>query len=110
VIFSIAILYHDIGKHHDSTNLLLHLSLLLNASTLIGVVIWLADQWKYFRIIFWVVFEVVILSLIIEYFYNRSFLQAASQVCVFLFVMYLLKQEYIKLKSLRSLKYRATDP
>ena|ERR1035438_1803103 len=101
VIFSVAILMFDIGRHHDSTNLLLHLSLLLNASILIGVVLWFEDRWNYFRLIFWLVFEVITLSQIVENINKGSFWQTVLQFIVFLFVVFLLKQEITKLKSLR---------
>ncbi|MGA2277352.1 MAG: hypothetical protein ABSG00_07095 [Terracidiphilus sp.] len=101
VIFSVVILIIDVGKHHDSSNLLLHLSLLLNASILIGPLIWLGERWKYFSLIGWFVFEVLTIRQIIECFNKQEVWWAVSQIFVFLGVLYLLKQEFNKLKSLR---------
>jgi hypothetical protein len=72
VLFSIVILVIDIGKHHDSSNLLLHFSLLLNVSILVGALIWFGERWKYFRITGLVLFLIGCVILTIHHWQERD--------------------------------------
>jgi hypothetical protein len=56
VIFLTTMVIRDLWKWHDSTNLLLHISVLTNLVLLFGLLFWFGQRWKYFRIGLWVVF------------------------------------------------------
>jgi hypothetical protein len=98
VIFSIAILISDLWKRHDSSNLLLHMSLLLNGSVLLGAFIWLEQQWKYLRLAGWTAFVLCSGSLAIQRFNGTSFWGVAIQAVFVLWGSIQIKREIGKLK------------
>jgi len=50
VLCVLAMLYGDLRLRHNSSNLLLHISILTNIFFLLGLIFWFGPRWKYFRL------------------------------------------------------------
>jgi len=96
-IFGTALLVSELWIHHDSSNLLLHMSLLLNAVVFIAAMIWLGVRWKYFSLAGWILFIVFSGAEIIHRWTIGSISGACMSGAVFLLALFLLKKEIMKL-------------
>jgi len=99
-IFGAAILVRDLWIHHDSSNLLLHMSLLLNIAVLMAAMIWAEERWKYFRISVFVVFLVCLVFATIHAWHKGDAWGYIFYPIWFLWGLYRLKEEITKLMTI----------
>jgi hypothetical protein len=90
----------DLWKRHDSSNLLLHISVLTNGFFLLGFIFWFGPRWKYFGPATAVVLLVCIPVVATLSINEKDTVGVVFSVSAFLSVILLLKKEIAKLKSL----------
>jgi hypothetical protein len=90
----------DLWKRHDSSNLLLHISVLTNVFFLAGLIYWFGPRWKYFGLANAIVLFVCSLVEAILYITDKHVIRVVLCVCFFLAGISRLKEEASKLKSL----------
>jgi hypothetical protein len=91
-----AILAGDLWKRHDSSDLLLHTSVLLNFILLFGLIVWFGQMWKYFRLAGWLVYVICAGSLAIHRLNNGSMGGPAVWALALIWGVYQLKEEIVK--------------
>jgi hypothetical protein len=90
-----AIIYGDLWKRHDSTNLLLHISVLTNFILLSGLLFWFGEGWKYFRLIAWLVYAIGSGSLAIDRLNSGSIISFSIWTFASIWGLYRLKEEIV---------------
>ena len=97
VIFLATTILTALWTYHDSTNLLLHVSLLTNFFLVIGLLFWFGQRWKYFRMTGWIVFLVCcVISTIHDWDKGHAWGYIFYSIW-FLWGLYSLKEEIAKL-------------
>ena len=96
LIFLTTMILTAIWKAHDSTNLLLHVSLLTNFFLLTGLLFWFGERWKYFKITVWVVFLSGCVFSTIHHWQERDPWGYIFYPIWFLWGLYSLKEEIVK--------------
>jgi len=86
----------DLLKWNDSTNLLLHISLLTNFFLITGLLFWLGERWKYFKISVWVIFLIGCIFITIHHWQERDPWGYIFYPIWFLWGLYSLKEEIVK--------------
>jgi hypothetical protein len=95
-LFAAAMIYGDVRIRHNSSNLLLHLSILTNCFFLAGLIFWFGPRWKYFRITGLIVFLIGCVILAIHHWQKRDPWGYIFWPIWFLWGLYSLKEEIVK--------------
>ena len=96
VILLTTMILTALWKWHDSTNLLLHISLLTNFFLLTGLLYWFGERWKYFRITGWSVFMICCVFATIHDWLVGNVWGGIINPVFFLWGLYSLKEEIVK--------------
>ena len=96
-VLLIAFIITDLWKRHDSTNLLLHISVLTNFAFLFGFIFWFGERWKYFKLTVLVVFLIGCVFSTIHHWQERDPWGYIFYLIWFLWGLYSLKEEIVKL-------------
>jgi uncharacterized membrane protein YccC len=95
-VFLTAMILTAVWKWHDTTNLLLHLSLLTNLCLVVGLLFWFGERRKYFRTAAFVVVMIGCVILAIHQWQQRNPWGYIFYTIWFLWGLYSLKEEIVK--------------
>jgi hypothetical protein len=86
-------------KRHDSTTLILHISLLTNFFLVIGLLFWFGERWKYFKMTVLIVFMIGCIFATIHDWNRKDPWGYIFYPIWFLWGLYCLKEEIVKVKT-----------